>query len=346
MKKCSLWLLINCLGFCFYSCGEESGGGETITIPSSGGETDMTHITPTPTEIVAPNETVATDQQDLDQLRVSLGLSGGAMVMGINDELTSVLTEVLAFASASAGGTQLVTTGTITQDGQSFTYQAFPNDRLKLQLTGQSPLDFFVTQINGDLSSFNRFFDNNHVLEFRVESEQFNLSFGSQRTGGVLGKLVNGFMLLNGFRFEIQVGSEERVDMSAEFDSAQHKSIRQVLGTITADQYQVDLNEIYKYSFILVDNAVENVTHTAENRWTDRGQTYSLSDAMIRYSTFNGWPSEFDYWIAQGSLIRDGQLIGQIGMERKALWIEFYFQFANGGRLEIQRQILHRDDQR
>lgn len=346
MKKTYLWLLITCFLLSLSSCGEESSGGGGEMTPGGAADPNPIAPAPEPTDIVPANETVTFDQQDANQLRLSLGLNGGSTIIGVAEELNPVIVELCIFATVSAGGDQLVTTGTITQSGESFTYQAAPADRLRLELTGEAPLEFFVTQLNGDLSNLDRFFGNDHVLEFRLASGEFDLTLNSQRSGGVLGKLVRGFMLLNGTRFDVEVGSEEQADASVEPNSARNRSILQIAGTITADQYQLNLNERYDYTFIYVDNAVVTVTQSFDNRWTDRGQAYSLTDAVIQYSMLNGWPNEFDFWIAQGALTRDGAVIGQVGMERKPLWIEIFLQFQNGGRLELQNHALHPDDQR
>lgn len=274
------------------------------------------------------------------QIQIMLGIRGGAQVQKIAEEMSVVMADAVLFASQSVGG-QITTFGTITQQGQNFVYQAMPNDRLVLQLTNTPMITLSISQLNGDLSSVERLLKNDHQINFRVTTDAFDLTIhsiqnGIERVGSLTGTLTQDLVT-----YQLQVQRQERVTSGVDFNAAQYESESQITGSITSNgQFNVMLNEFYRYKFIIYDNAVENVTFTSNNTWTYEENTYALSDAMIRYETFNGWPSPSDYWIAQGQLTQNGQVIGQISMVRKQLWVEIFLQMSNGEQVEIDRHIL------
>ena len=279
--------------------------------------------------------------QEQSQIQMMLGIRGGAQVQGLAEEMTSIMADSVLFASQSVGTGQVITSGTITQQGQNLVYNGTPNDRLILRLTETPEITIYISQLNGDLSSIQSLVQNDHLIDFRVEAETFNLTVNSAQNGVDRTGSLNGSVMLNNVTYQIQVQRTERVVAGVDFGAAEHESEAQTIGSITSDsQFRVNLNESYRYKFIIFDNAVQNITFTSNNTWSSQGNNYALSNAMIRYETLNGWPNPTDYWVAQGQLTQNGQLIGEIGMEQKPLWIEVFLQMADGERIEIDRHIL------
>jgi hypothetical protein len=96
------------------------------------------------------------------------------------------------------------------------------------------------------------------------------------------------------------------------------------------------VNERTTFRYFQFENTVEINTRTINNSWTVGSDSYVLADGFIRQDFFNGRPSEFNEWRAQGTLTRNGVQVGGIGAEFGELSIDIFLQVDN------QREILYR----
>lgn len=328
------------------ACGEKDSSENVLVIgTNTDGEQNIESQGGNQAGIQA--EPLPMDQQTQDQIQLGLGIMGGSQHFELAQGLSETMAETVAFASQNAGTGQIVTSGTITQSGQNFSYSGSPTDRLVLQLTGAPAITFYITQLNGDLSGIERFFNSEHQMQFRVQSENFDLNLSSQISGINRLATISGNTTINGLNYQLQIEKRETLVAGVDFNAADHTSESQLTGQISSSNgFQVELSEGYRYRLYVYENAVENLTISSNNRWSIGGQNYELRDAMIRHETLNGWPNPSDYWIAAGSLLRDGQVIGAIGMEQQALWIDVFLQLNDGDRLQLKRHLLHTEDQR
>jgi len=85
-------------------------------------------------------------------------------------------------------------------------------------------------------------------------------------------------------------------------------------GTVTAPGFSMTVNETYWFYAIYVNDLIQNIERTSNNTFTSGSDSYQFSNLVIRKSFINYSPAELDsYWLAQGSLTKNGAQHGQVG---------------------------------
>lgn len=255
----------------------------------------------------------------------------------------SLTVEAVVLASVAATqGQQLVTTGTLTQSGQQFTYAAGPSDKLVIKWTEGPPTDLYVSQLDGNFEaeSVDAFFGANHVVAARLvraglaDFEVASGKSGGNREGGIRGSITEGSVT---YQVDLQeVGTTKN---SVEITSADYESESTMTGTITAPGLELVAEETYYYHHVVFDNSVENRRRTANSRWTFNGNEYAVNGVLIQTSFTNAYPSEFDYWRIEGAVTENGNVVGQMTYEEDQLAIDIVLQLTSGEKLVLERHV-------
>lgn len=272
-------------------------------------------------------------------------LASLTVTAGSNDLRTGaseLLGDTVVAATQLAGGGGLVVTGTLTQQNNSYSYSAQPADRLVLQLQNGDSFTFQVTQLDGDFDadSMAEFLRKPHVLQFTVNRSAGGvtdqLSIASQRNASQFAAAMRGEAVLQGVRYQIDLMSQGTykniVDNYIDYESEET-----VTGTIASDGLAVNVNEYFRYRYYMFENAIETTERKVANQWSVAGQQYAAVDVHIRRNFFNSKPSEFEYWRAQGAIVRDGVAVGTIGSEVDELSVDIFLLWDG------ERHLLHRD---
>lgn len=212
-----------------------------------------------------------------------------------------------------ASGLRLVTTGTLTQQGNLWSYAPEPTDRLHVFFQDKSTADYYVTEMVGDFS-FNaaHFLNNNHVFKWRSVSEQYgDLTFSSTRNGRLTEVTVVGTYNFRGTSYMLDLTS--LVDHFFEGGGSAHTiTDTGVTGTIRAENYHQTV--AYRQRFEIISNT--NVSASTNEVWLNSqltlgGTQYVWKDVKTQKSFLSGKVSQLDsYWAANGSITRDGAPIG------------------------------------
>ena len=337
--KPNFWLLISLLSFLF-ACDDQDQdqdqgqvlslqAGDDGVIEASGGSIS--------------DETMTTGGTELNEMTNPnvIGFTIAADSVGLAEELLTMTAQAIEVASVESGGAQLVTSGTVVQVGQSFTYQATPTDRLVIRYSNGIIFNLFIDQIQGNFGSVDQFFDQNHILSVRAQSEdRLNLTVSSEKSDQGAQASVRGDVIMEQISYQMNLLRETSYDDGVDAESAERETEEQLTGTITSLNFDAQINESTRYKLVIFDHAIENISRTINNTWVSHGVQYTLQQVKLRYETRDGWANPSDYWIAEGNLIKNGQVIGQVNLDQQPLWIDVFLQLNDGTRYEIQRHLL------
>ena len=223
---------------------------------------------------------------------------------------------VFLASQIGTGGAQLVTTGTLTQLGQNWTYGPSPNDRLVVQFATGTNVSYYITRMQGnfsiDAATFlrqNQNFDYRVVLPnvgdltFTWEIGSGNPTFRVTALGTLVWSNVTyniNLALVGVYRFEIDsTGSSLLDDYMA-------------TGTVSAPGYGMTINERRRFELISTTTG----SATSEQTWNNNNLTigsdvYKWVNAQKQKSFRNGNPSSVDtYWQASGGVLKNGAPFG------------------------------------
>ncbi len=259
-------------------------------------------------------------------------------------DTAGVAFEVLLMAAQLNGG-NLVVSGTLTQTGaNSFAYSEGPTDRLIVQFQNGNSLQIAFTALDGNLeaSSPEQFLRAPHQLQVSVTRQisgvTDSLTFTSQRNAAQYADSLQGEVVLDGERWTINLSSQgtyrKIVDVDIDYEHEEN-----ITGTVAGNGLSASINEYYRFRYLLVDNAVENVERRINTSWTYGGENYQAQDLHIRRAYNNGVPAEFDYWRASGNVVRNGAVVGSIGSEVSQVSVDIFLLW-NGERYLIHRDLL------
>ena len=293
--------------------------------PGGGGTNVATNNTPEP-------GTTAAD--------VKAGLTAPSVAHDLGEGLLSLGAAAVFEASIQAnGGTALVTTGTLTQQGQAFTYSATPNDRLRVAWSDGAPTDFWVTAFVGNFDGdANYFVTHDHTVELRAARDGVaDVSVSSQRMSGSTSASLAGSFTLDGVEYEVNASETGTYSASADFGTAEYESQTRFTGSITGSNgFSQTLDESFRFKLL---NEVTNSDREAASTWTAGGKQYTLEGFRVRWEELSGNANPTDYWIAQGDVYEDGTLIGQVSYETNTLWISIFVQIG-AEKIELYRFTL------
>jgi hypothetical protein len=237
-------------------------------------------------------------------------------------------------ATEATGNPDGTFTGTLTQAGEdAFTYDATPADRMRVFLSGLAdPIEITYTAFAGYVEgSWQDFRDYHDDLGFRVTlGEAVDLTLTSQARPGrgpatergdrtAYDRTLQGTVLYDGVPLEVDLRlvADTEFDISGTFSS--HETYQEAVGTITTPTSAITVREAYQYKSVIGDNAVQNYHLWNESSAVLDGTSYAYVDVYVRREFTNGSVFEPEYWLAEGGLVRDGSVIGQVTFDGAAV---------------------------
>lgn len=242
-------------------------------------------------------------------------------------ELAVLGVDAVAFASQqNTLANAPVLFGTLNQaaDG-TFSYSNVPSDRLRLVFSDASFLEYRFTAFAGDFNqpTGERFLRKDHHISFKlVTSEGSNVNIALLQTTGNYQNTVQGTLMHEGRAFQLDTQTQGRVLSDINPPGLNFQTEEATLGTISAADFRLELNETFRYQLVIFDDAVEDIRHSFDNRWVIANQQFQLSNGVIRRILKNAKPVELDNWAAQGVLSRNAQVIGSLGLEQTAFSVD------------------------
>ena len=81
-------------------------------------------------------------------------------------------------------------------------------------------------------------------------------------------------------------------------------------GAVSASNFVSQINETTDFKVVSVNNAVAQNIRTINSAWSDNGQQFRVQNGVVKTVFKDGNAVEADFWNATGTLLRDGQVIG------------------------------------
>ena len=329
----------------------------------SGGPAQMPTAEPTPTPTPDPT---ATAEPANASIAASIGItatqlfqengtiSGGPQVDTVRLRLFAV--QAIFVASRLVNSGQTVTTGTLTiVNANEATYDPTPNDRLHVKLPDGRTVDVTVTTVTGtNGSSPEGYLGNAHQFDARIVTgppvaapdpaaplpTNTDVQLTSSLANGPYTITVNGQMDIDGQSNTVNLTAQGTEFFDSSSGSFHRISDYTVVGTVNNATLALTVDERYRAE-IIGDSRVTVSTADTEvrNQWTYDGVTYQVQNGLIRRSFQNGYVNESEidsYWQASGQLLRDGQVVGALGLNLNALYMEV-FVTADGEARLLQR---------
>ena len=239
-----------------------------------------------------------------------------------------VLVNALFVASVQGGGGErLVTTGTVSQEGEQWVWSAEPDDALVVHVEGQT-LRFAVEEVQAaDLSSPDAVLGGDHRLVFEVEGSGGRVHVSSVKQGAERDVRIDGTLRDGGVDYALE-GLRYRGTEHFESDTSGHSYDNAYLltGTIRWADVRLALDEQWRFELVTAAEPRPTTAQSAEriNRSVlDVGAvSYTWIDATTRKAFRNGKPSSEDYWAALGEVRRDGEAFGEYRMTTQSFGVE------------------------
>jgi hypothetical protein len=214
-----------------------------------------------------------------------------------------------------AGGAQLVTTGTLTQQSSTWNYSTSPSDRLFVQFQSGSNLTYYVTRMEGDFSrDATTFLERPHAFDYRVVVPTVGeLSFENAIPTGTCNFLVTARGSLDWgqvtYTVDLTLSGVYCIDTSFGYQLLNDYT---TTGTVTAPGYALTVNQRWRHE--LVGGAGGDASSVEE--WNNSTLTLGVDifqwDNTKKQKSFrDGQPSSLDtYWLASGNVLRNGTTYG------------------------------------
>jgi len=250
------------------------------------------------------------------------------------DLIDGAVQAVFTASLLATGGTQIVTTGTLTQNPQDpevFAYSPTPADRMIILLIGAPAIDVvyaaFSGYLGGSWEDFRDFHDN---LDFQVDVTG-TVSLHVHSASGNPGKpapaaapasntahqrTLSGTVVDQGVNVTVNVTTQGTRFFSVDLSSVELETSDQVTGTLSSALGSTTVNDAWQYHSIGVSDFVEQFARTNASTLTQGGSTWQFVDVLLRGVYKNVLVSEPDYWRGEGVLLRDGVVVGQVAWDR------------------------------
>lgn len=247
---------------------------------------------------------------------------------------------VFLASQLGAGGLQLVTTGTLTQQGLIWTYSANPADRLIVQFIAGTNVTFYVTRMQGDFSvDAATFLRRNHNFDYRVVVPGTgDLSFTSDvgTANPSYQATAQGSLVFSNVTYSVNLSLAGLYRFETDSTGTSLLTDYLVTGTASSPDYRLVANYRRRFELVSARTTSGGATRfedaTTDQDWNNNvvtigADTYQWAEASKQKSFRNGKPSQIDtYWKASGGILRNGQPYGIYDMRPDPLlvYLRFY----------------------
>ncbi len=225
-----------------------------------------------------------------------------------------VLVNALFVASAQGGGGQrLVTTGTVAQQGEMWTWSAEPADALVVRIAEETLRFTVATAEAADLSSPEAVLAGDHRLVFAVTGAQGSLDVSSVKQGQARDLRIDGTLTREGVDYTLD-GLRYQGTERAESDSsgAEYFNAYTLSGEIRWAEARLTLAEQWRFEIVVADRgSAQSAERVNDNVLERGGDRYEWLQATTRKAFRDGKPSDESYWTAMGEVRRNGEAYGQ-----------------------------------
>ncbi len=233
----------------------------------------------------------------------------------------SITTEAVFMASQAAGTGQVVASGTLTRQGQSFSWSPEPSDRLVVALGDGTTISLWVEQFAGDTTSPSAFLSTDHQLTYvATVDDRVDMRLSSLRQGGTMNASATGKYTHEGVAYDVDLQLAGTTYFESDSTGTHNLDEHRTTGTIKATGFDLDVDEDWRFELVVAGNESAQSTHrTIRNSLRLGETTFDWVDVLVQKSFRDGVPSELDtYWLARGQVLRNGEPYGAYRLDPSA----------------------------
>lgn len=256
---------------------------------------------------------------------VKQAISASAATFELGEETKTLAAKAVFEASTQSGGTEVVATGTLTQQGssESFTYQPEPTEKLVVAFTDGTRNELWVTDMRGDFSGTPEdYLGRDHVFRYRIVQTGGKAALDLEIADGVLSggteSTLKGTFEIEGVSYTADVARQGTIKSSVENQYADYTTEEALSGTVSGGDLAVELAETYRYRSVYASQRLlQSTTRTVRNTWTQGGASYAAEAVLVKHLE-NFKAIEIDTgsrWRAEGFVTKEGATIGELGLE-------------------------------
>lgn len=270
-----------------------------------------------------------------DDVRLTLGISGGQLVYSLAEGYGNLLLSSIAEATAQSNSANLQVSGTLRQSGQQLLYEPQPMDRLQLIFTNGQNISFTVRMIDGNFMSLDDLLMSDYMIDFNVSQEGLaDLDIQTTQQNGVTQEQALGTFIHNGISLSVDLQAMGTSEFEVEPNYVSHTAEANLRGSLTTNDFTLNLNEQYYYKFAQFDRGVEEIRHNNQSEFNIGTRRFTVT-ADIRRVFINTRPDSLDEWFATGALTQNGTQIGTLTQTQDTFAIKTLLQMNDGRTITI-----------
>jgi hypothetical protein len=233
-----------------------------------------------------------------------------------------------------AGGSQLLTTGTLQETSTGWTYATSPSDRLHVQFQSGTNMTYRISTMTGNFNSdATAYLESPHEFHYQFTQPGLaDIAFTNRLTAVNCQFLISAQGTLTAEHVDYTLNVTQHgtycVDNSNGYELLNDVT---TTGSAEAANYSITLNHRWRHN--LIGGGGGNASSVEEwnnNQLTLGPNSYSWQNVKIQKSFLNGKPSSLDtYWLATGLVLRNGDTFGTYRLDPAPL----------EGRIKIVLQI-------
>ncbi len=224
----------------------------------------------------------------------------------------------LEAASRLSGQRRLVTTGTIERSGDRFVYSPEPRDRLVVPGEDGGTRTYRFDKIEGNLSSVEAYFQNDHDFRFSVEEgEGERLDITSTKDGHQHDVTVKGNVVFEGETFQADIRYRGNEVHEGDSTGSTYTSTATYSGTVRGEGMVLTVEETQRYQQVHAvrtegfGGSAVSRTREINNRLEVGDDTYRWQGVRTHQTFRNGYANNANgEWAAAGQLFHNDALLG------------------------------------
>lgn len=295
----------------------------TVTSSTNPNPTNPNPSNPNPTNPnpTDPNNPNPTNPAPNESVSLEAGWSASLSVIATPEQLTGLAFDVVLEVSRQAGTDSIVGTGTLSETSQGvFSYDPNPTDKLIFSRLNGAELEFSFTDLRGDFTRDSGIYlsqDHSAVFSLKGNAQAGSINATIQhkklpraesRVRDTLESFEGSFNDQNNISWTANVATQG--EELSDVDSVGLESVTQTQGNLSSDTLGFSMNvaRTLKYKTI---NLVFDIQKSFADSWQFAGSTYQMNDVQTRTIFRETQPVDTDLWVLQGTLSKDGAVIGQ-----------------------------------
>lgn len=250
------------------------------------------------------------------------------------------ITAVVEASVQANGGVELVTTGTLTEQGAAFVYSAGPNDRLVIDWAAGADTEIFVTTLDGyfEAETVEEFLSEPHDVNLRyVRSGEGDATVTSSENGADRSASISGDLVIDGQSYTVNLTKSGSYTYDHGGNGHSYESTETMAGTVTGPDFSlVAVEEFWAFTSVF-GQVVTNRIREGSTAFTAGGTDYVFDGLYIKEQTIDGFADDTTgYWDVSGDVLVGGAPVGSLALSVNDVTSDVVFVSNNGDQTVLE----------